>query len=383
MKDIVLLLHLEHASHRRRLIGIFNAIDPASDWNVRIVSREDDLRKRLLDPEKPDGIIACSIESPETINAIVESDIPFVGMGIHSSLRKRRSVSAAYIQNDNEQIGQQAADYLCSCGLFRSYVYIGTANSEDWSQIRGNAFARRLAQNGHVCTTVPLNPDEKKLAKFLQTLPKPATLLAAWDGCASDIIRIARAARIRIPRDLSIIGVDNDELLCEHTSPTLTSINTDTEGVGHAAAKALERLMRSKRRRTLPILVKCPTLGIVERDSTTFVPPEVALITRARALVNQDTNYTLTPNDIAQKLKVSRRLLDLRFKQRENTTLSEILMTRRVERAKFLLTHSKYPAKTVFQQAGFSCIPHATRLFKKETGMTPLAWRGLHRVGSK
>lgn len=373
MKNVVIYLRLEHASHRRRLLGIFRSLEQSTDWSLRIVSSEADLMRLMRDDPPPDGIIAYSVEAPESVRAVVESDIPFVGIGINSALRTRRRANVAFVKNDNEQIGREAAEYFLSRGLFRSYAYVATAADEDWCHVRGATFAARLAQAGHRCRRFVPQPDEKAFGLFLSALPKPAAVFTAWDGLAADVIRLARIQRIKVPDELSVLGVDNDELICEHTAPLLSSVNPDLEGAGDAAATALKRLIG--RRRARPILVSCPILGIIERGSTAFVSPATALIERAYALIEQDAANRLTPNEIAHRLKVSRRLLDLRFRERERTTVADILAERRLAFAQCMLTKTKRPVKAVFEQAGFRSVAYATRLFKAKTGLTPRAWR--------
>lgn len=373
MKNVVIHLHLEYASHRRRLQGIFNQLGASSNWSFRIVGDESELIRLIRDDMPPDGIISCPIDAPESLRIIARSAIPFVGIGINSVLRIRRKTNVAFVQNDNEQIGREAAEYFLSRGLFRSYAYVSTPTNEDWCLVRGVEFERRLAQAGHVCRRVVSSQNENALACFLSDLSKPAAVFTACDDLAADVIRVARARKIKVPAELAVLGVDNDELLCEHTTPTLSSVNPDTESTGAAATTALKQLIGH--RHTQPITVKCPICGIVERGSTTYIAPETALIMRARAFIRQDSTLTLTPDDIARHLHVSRRLLDLRFHQREKTSVAEILATKRLERAKFLLQRTNRPVKTIFAQAGFRSNAYATRLFKKATGMTPLAWR--------
>ena len=80
------------------------------------------------------------------------------------------------------------------------------------------------------------------------------------------MLDICRECGIEVPSVAQVIGVDNEEYICEQTEPTLTSIEPDFEGGGYEAMRALDAMLSGKRPPAKPIIYG--VRGIVERQST-------------------------------------------------------------------------------------------------------------------
>ena len=121
----------------------------------------------------------------------------------------------------------------------------------------------------------------------------------------------------------------------------------------------------------------CPIVGITERGSTHTPSPASSLIRRAIEIIDAEAANGISPDSIARRLNISRRLLDLRFHQYESTTITEMIASRRIDTAKRLLASPHISIKDVFRKAGFGNTSYATRLFRKCTGLSPHDWRKL------
>lgn len=377
MKTVAVHLRLENASHRKRMMGIFRHIASPECWNIRIIQNEENLLSQLtaVQPvDLSDGIISCSPKNPKTIEAIVRSGIPFVGIGMSHDILTGRTEGIGCVVNDNGEIGRTAAEYFLSLGNFRSYVFAPDTQEREWSHHRGEAFATALHRSGKNCIFAPAKADTAKLAGFIDSLPRPVAVLAAWDGRAADTIHAAHHAGLEIPKDISILGVDDDELICTHTVPPLSSIRTAAESMGETAAVMLNRLMTQNTRHKAST-VCCPIAGITERGSTRTPSPASSLIRRAIEIIEAEAANGISPDGIARRLNISRRLLDLRFHQYESTSITEMIANRRIDTAKRLLANPHTSIKDVFRSAGFGNISYATRLFRKRTGLSPHDWR--------
>ena len=388
MKTIAIHLRLETASHRKRMMGIFRYVGANNDWDMRITPNEDALCEQLTaknPAEIPDGIISGMPHSEKVLSAIRASGIPFVGIGMPESEPLDRQGAIGFVQNDNEGIGRAAADHLMSLGDFRSYAFIPDTKDREWSRLRGQAFANALSQAGKTCRFfVPNNSadDESALSDFIAGLPKPAAVFAAWDGRAADVIHAAHRMKLGIPSELAVLGVDDDKLICEHTVPTLSSVRTDAEGMGEAAARMLLGLLNGRKVRR-PSRVRCPVLGITERNSTQPPAPASSLVNRALEFIAAEACNGIRPDDVAKRLKVSRRLLDLRFSQCEDKSVAEHITDHKLRRVRELLASSQRPVKDIFRRAGFDNAAYATRLFRSAAGVTPESWRKLHAPQDK
>ena len=378
MKTIAIHLRLETASHRKRMMGIFRHVGANNDWDMRIIPNEDTLCELIetANPaERPDGIISGIPYSERTRDAIVRSGIPFVGIGMSESELAAHGNFCRFVLNDNEGIGRAAADYFLSLGNFRSFAFIPDTRGRKWSVLRGNAFASQLNDKGISCSIYQTTAnDASDLSSFLKRLPKPAAVFAAWDGRGADVIHAAHTTRLQIPDDLSILGVDDDDLICEHTIPTLSSIKTAAEGMGETAAKLMKELLSGKTSKS-STAVRCPLIGITERGSTRPPAPATDLILRAHGFIDAEAKNGITADDVALHLNISRRLLDLRFQQYESQSVAKCITNRKLEHAKRLLSDNRISVKKAFTQAGFGNSAYAVRLFRETFGKPPESWR--------
>lgn len=387
MKTIAIHLRLATASHRKRMMGIFRFFGSADNWEVRIVPDEEHLASLLqsTDPANiPDGIISGVPYTLKARDLIIASGIPFVGIGMSDDEIGSTEKKSMFVANDNSGIGKAAAEFFMNLGNFRTFAFVPDADGRGWSTQRGEAFASELSAHGRKCRVFGNGKNrasnEDALIKFLDGLEKPAAVFAAWDGRAADVLHAARLAKLRVPEDVSVLGVDDDELICEHTHPALSSVRTDAEGMGEEAARLLSNLIRGKTGRVPRTSIR-PVLGIVERASTRTPAPAAQIIRRAISFIEAEARNGIRPDDVARHLNVSRRLLDLRFREYENASLSEKITLCKIETAKRLLEESSSAIKDVFRLAGFASVTNANKLFKEETGMNPATWRERHRRG--
>src|SRR5690606_9830746 len=125
----------------------------------------------------------------------------------------------------------------------------------NWSKWRKDYFIEILESEGYFCHlhTFPINlkknwtKELKKLELWLSNLPKPIGVFAAYDQLGRLIIESSNKSGFLVPEEIAVIGVDNDPLICELCSPSLTSIILDSYSTGYRAAELLNALMDGKR----------------------------------------------------------------------------------------------------------------------------------------
>ena len=200
------------------------------------------------------------------------------------------------------------------------------------------------------------------LADWLAALPKPAAVMLAGDYHAPDLPVACAMAALTIPFDVAVLGVDNDPALCEAIAPPLSSIELPFEEEGFEAARTLDKMMREKKPSLRPRLVRFPPKRVLERASTSFVPPGSHLVDRAEAF-------------IAAHLGVSPALLALRFRQRTHTTVREAIIRARLKEVEKLLSSTQQPVARIARSCGFSTANRLTHLFTARYGLSPRAWR--------
>ena len=69
--------------------------------------------------------------------------------------------------------------------------------------------------------------------------------MACNDDRGREVLEACRASGLQVPEDVAVVGVDNDELLCELADPPLSSVALNAEAGGYRVAALLDRLMRA------------------------------------------------------------------------------------------------------------------------------------------
>jgi LacI family transcriptional regulator len=186
---------------------------------------------------------------------------------------------------------------------------------------------------------------------------------------------------------LAVVGVDNDDLLCELARPSLSSIIVPAERIGYEAAALLERLLAAARPPRQPLLL--PPAGVVARQSSDVLAGGDADVTAAVRFIRDHAHQPLGVDDVLRAVPLSRRSLERRFRALLERGVGEEIRRVHLERAKDLLVTTALSMADVAAQAGFSSVHYLSRVFRQETGLTPTAYRrqvrnpaGAGRIGS-
>lgn len=280
-----------------------------------------------------------------------------------------------YVQTDNKAVGRFGARQLMSLGNFMSYAFVPAVEPLEWSEERTAGFAEELAAERLECRTFR-GDAALDLAEWLAALPKPAAVMCACDIVAHAVIERCRAHGIEVPDEVAILGVDNDETLCELSSPSISSILPDHDAAGVAAAEMLNRLFsgRTRRRATRKI---CAEMRFVERESTVPIPPASKLILRARSVIAKKATAGIGVGDVAKELGVSRALLDLRFRQFARSSVRAEIEAARLEAVRRKLLSTALPIKTIAASCGCNSVAHLGVLFRRKYGTTMSACRAV------
>lgn len=287
-----------------------------------------------------------------------------------------RRAKTLYVRNDDEGIGLSGARHLMSFGRFRSYGFIAGDHPKSYcASAREAGFLRALATTSTPVQTLSVeDADDRatardKLCRELERMKKPAAVMAATDTLAILALEAAQQAKIRVPDRLAVIGVDNDELLCELADPSLTSIEPDHEAEGELAARTLAALMRNARPPAEDALVNRKH-RIVERESAHPIAPAVHIVRAAQDFIAANFTKGIGVRDVVAHLRVSRRLADLRYRELANESIYQTIMRLRLEKARALLTSTSLTVAKVIARCGFPDANCAARTFKRRFGVT-------------
>lgn len=377
---VVVALDLYGASARRQLSGIIRHLEKTHGWNLRLVHTTEELSTVLpvrADKGSIDGAIVGPLRDGALFGILSASSVPLVTLNIPRERILPRTAAFVSIHLDNRRIGEAAAKHLLSTGNFRSFAYVPvrTQTAPQWSNERQQAFSETLRNSRHAVKVVDT---KRELGEWLNALPKPAAVFAANDVTALKVLEAARDTGIDVPEQMSVLGVDDDELICNSSYPALTSIRPDNEQEGLLAARELDRLMRGRQKASGKVLL-CPVKSISERESVKTPVPASTLIRHARDLIAENAVRGISPEEIALRLGISRRLLDLRFREFESETPAQMILRMRLERVKSALSRTSLPISRLALTHGFGNANSLRNIFRRQFGMSPGDWRRTHQ----
>jgi LacI family transcriptional regulator len=334
------------------------------------------------------GIIA-RIETPRVARAILASGLPTVALDLSDDqLRPDNPLSRlSEVASDSHGAARLAAEHLLERG-FRHYAFVGLAGRV-WSRRRQESFCARVRAAGfepRVYAPPRASRDgvwereQPALAGWLRELPRPVGLMACNDDRGREVLEACRAAGLRVPEEVAVVGVDNDELLCELADPPLSSVALNAEAGGYRAAALLDRLMHSRVRQPCRLTVE--PLRLVTRRSTDIVALDDPVVARALHFIHDHAGQPIGVGDVVEQLLISRRALEMRFKKAVGRTLRRELERVRLERARRLLLETDLPLPQVARAAGYSSASYLTEVFRKELGQTPARYRRHVREGT-
>ena len=394
-KKVFIVLETAGQPGRSQLIGILRGINAGRlDWEIDIVPSRRKAStaavKRALSA-RADGVILAHPVGPGVPEQLQRQGKPTVFMDVLSSSDIPIVPTSRCLRVDDAAIGRAAARHFLSLGNFRSLAFVHDPRDEIWTRERQAAFATTLAEAGHVCktfnasattamTAAPHTGGSRlsrphELSAFLRGLPLPVAVMAASDLVATSVLRACEEARLSVPDNIAVLGVDNDISLCTRSTPRLSSIEPDFEEEGFRAVIALENLFGNN----IQINEKpMADVRLVERESTKPLPPATRLVDRALAFITANYHAPITPRDVANHLGVSRRLIDLRFRQLQHETLLSAITRLRLNALCNLLKEESGSLKKLTTECGFGSVVRAAHLFKGTFGLSMSAYRKSH-----
>jgi LacI family transcriptional regulator len=381
MRRVALIYDAKLPYDLKVISGIARYVQEGAELNIYI--EEDALKSQKLPDLRSwhgDGILA-DFDDPGVAAAVSRARLPVVGFGGGFGWYSRRSWIPYFFSNQ-PAVANLAADHLLERG-FQHFAYCGLPPSPTnlWSEERHRAFAKRLKTRGFSChmyrgvhkSTRQWNSILASLGSWLRSLPKPIGLMAANDKRARHVLEACHTYDLRVPEEVAVIGVDNDDLLCELSTPQLSSIEQDAKRIGYEAIALLDRMMGGEKPRQRHFLID--PLGVVTRRSTDILAVEDRLVARTMTFIQSGAARGIRVRDVVNDLEVSRSGLETRFKAAMGYTIHAAIRKAQLQRARRMITETNLPMKEIAAGTGFKSVQHMTTLFGKAFGQTPARYR--------
>lgn len=376
MKNIALIFAFqENSLFARKLIRGITAYrkEHRMPWQTHLVDWPS-FDPKIFKRQQYDGIIGIL---PPGYNP---AGVPCIHIAGH---RIGNGSDSYCIGQDNESMVRMAVEHLWRKG-YRRLALCGYPRSSTllWQEERIEAFRQVCADYGAVPDLLfpgrRAEPAEKKylfLEQALKSLAVPAGIVAINDFRALDVMEAVKRARLRIPEQIAVAGIDNDEMLCSISTPPLTSIEHFPEKKGYHAAGMLDALLRGERE--IPSFV--PSLQLVERGSTHTLVHENQPLRIAMEYIQHNAGSMLRTEDVAQASGVSRAAIERIFRTDLRSSVNREITAARVSLAKRRLSETDTPLKEIAVQCGFRNVHYFTTVLKKCTGLSPGAYRAAIR----
>lgn len=374
-KHVALLIETSNEYARGLLAGIKSYIRTHRPWSIYL-GEHSRLGTDLswLNDWRGDGILA-RIENTEIAEYVRQLNVPTVDLSA-----SRLIPSLPCVETDDEMIARLAAEHFAGRGL-KHYAYCGDP-SFAWSVGRGKHFERIIYSKGrpvhffqHEIKSTVME-ERMAMARWVEHLPKPIGIMACYDIMAQSLLEACRIAGVIVPDQVAILGVDNDDLLCNLSSPPLSSIRTDTMKTGYMAASLLDRMMSGER--IEPRVWSIPPLEVVTRLSTDIIAVDDPYVSAAVQFIRDHAYEDLKVEDVLRGIPLSRRSLDHRFLQALGRTPHEEIVQVRMKLVVRLLTETDWTLSVIAERLSFKHAEYMGAAFKKYTGLSPGAYREKH-----
>jgi LacI family transcriptional regulator len=377
--DVALLVETTRSYARNVLRGVGDYSRIHGPWLFHM--RTDSSRAVIpgKDEWDGDGIIAQTFQNQDFFRQLAECGKPVVSLSGPPGAWGLPTVLA-----NQSAVAQLALNHFRDRGFVR-FAYCGIPSEKTWPPV-GPLFRQLAEKGGFTCETYqPAFDTDKRpillsdMADWLRSLRKPLGLLAGNDLRAREVLDACRLIEANVPEAVAVLGVNDDELICELAVPPLSSVVHNARRIGYEAAAMLAQLMSGKK---VAANVVIDPLGVTARQSTDLLAIEDPEIAKAVRYIRENACNGIRVDDVLDQVALSRRAMEKRFSQSLGRLPHMEIRRVQLERVKQLLVASDYKLDKIAEMAGFSSAQYLAGLFHKAMQMTPGEWRQASRTGN-
>lgn len=377
-QNIAVITKLSTPAGRAFLAGVLRFMRQRKDWNLMLFQNHGTLATVITRPDLANSDAIITSELSDNLQEILQTHprpLALVGSWPPEVLGKRTAPTIR-VCIDNIRIGRAGAEYLMGLGRFASFGFVryATHGFERLNDLREKGFVQALTrQRQKILTFDPASG--RNLGEWLLSLPLPAALMSGNAAHSEDVLAACKKAGINVPGQLMLLGVDNDDLLCDSLSPRLSTLCPDFEEQGFLAARAIARALASKAASADRTILTTGNPEIRERQSATFLSPATHLIDRALDFISENARRDISVEDVIHHLRVSRRLAEMRFRQFQKKSINDCIIEAKLKEMRRLLEQTDGTVSSIAAACGFRNTAYAMTLFRKRTGNTMSGYR--------
>jgi LacI family transcriptional regulator len=376
MRRVALLIETSRTYGRDLLHGVKRYAQEHGPWSLFVEVRDLETRPPVwLRNWDGDGILTRS-GSAAIARAVKRAGVPAV------ELRStRRGSTFPFVGVDNTVVAAMVADHFLERGFRHFGVF--ALDTEPFFIERRQSFVSYLRERGHECSVLrqpgksekpeQWEAQQKRLMNWLSDLPRPTAVMACTDQLGCWLLDACSRSSIRVPEDVAIVGVENDETITTMSTPPLSSVRLAGEQIGYEAARILDRMMRRLKPPAQPTLFA--PLCIETRQSSDIVAIDDEHLAQAIRLIRQRACEGLTVNGILKVVPISRSSLERSCRRLLGRSPNEEITRVRIEHVCRFLRDSDLSLDQIAARTGFATSQYMLEVFRKATGVTPGNYR--------
>jgi LacI family transcriptional regulator len=371
LPNVLLMVETSREHGRQMLCGIAEYARFHGPWTFYHEPGGRNAAYPALDGWHVDGVIARGEKCPD----LGDRQVPFVCASDH-----KHQLEGVVVSTDNVAVGRIAAEHLLQRG-FKHYAFCGYKQRE-WSRQRRKAFHKCVCKVGFKVSEFCISEksirkswdhEMKALSQWLESLPKPIGMLACNDEQGKHVIEACKMSGIDVPAHVSVLGVDNDEIVCGLCNPPLTSVSLGYKQAGYEAARALDRMMSGLAPESQQIINQVNY--IVTRQSTDILAVDDLDVAAAVRYIHEHAKRPIQVADVAEAVGVSQRCLYGKFNQILGHSVHKEILRVRTEQIARMLIETNLSISQIATSLGFPCIDHVARYFRRQKGISPKEYR--------
>jgi len=235
-------------------------------------SHKDWLTSSLLNPKNIDGIIFADIDSDLiTLKKVIAKKIPYIVMNNFFE----EPINCISI--DNKKAAMEVADYLAELGHTDIATIAGDLTTQA-GKLRLEGYKEALSKKGIKIKEEYVGPgnflrSSARLAamNLLKLKNPPTAIFAASDIMALEVIDVAKSYNLLIPKELSVVGFD-DNPINVYSPIGLTTVSQPLMEMGRIAVEKLDQIVLGKLKTPVKVflgtkLIKRATCAKPERQT--------------------------------------------------------------------------------------------------------------------
>ena len=353
-RNVAVIVETSNSYARGVLRGVHEYARTRHGWTLYLTEHgRHEIDESFAGNWKFDGVIA-RIETDRMARIITAMDVPTVDV---SAARLIEGIP--WVETDDAAITRLALSHLQDCGL-PNFAYFGDP-FYNWSIWRQQNFERILGRPDIIRSRIFNLPSRKEprvrwwtlreaVREWLEGLPKPVGIFACYDACGQQLLEICRYYDFNVPEDIAVIGVDNDELLCELATPSMSSVIPNSYRTGAYAAELLDHMMRGEKLAGRKHSIE--PLGVRKRVSTDVLTVGDHHIAKAIAFIRQNAHANIRVEDVLGIVPLSRRVLEARFRRALNRTPHQEILRVRTSAVRELLLETNMSLSEISEALG-------------------------------